>query len=252
MISEQRGVVIVTGAGSGLGRSLSSKFAKSGFRVYGFGRNEATLAETEYIIGSELFSYRCVDVSDFSTVKRACDLIVSDCGRIDYLFNNAAVYPKINFLDETAEQWSAAIDTNINGPANCCKAVLPIMIRARFGRIYNLGSFANLGPIRNSAAYSCSKGAIHALGLAIQADIADLDVDVEVHEWVPGHLSTQMSDFTGIDPAISAEWGLAIATMPKFGKSQLFVNDRLRLPHKGIKRRVMDLLTLRFLRDSRK
>jgi NAD(P)-dependent dehydrogenase (short-subunit alcohol dehydrogenase family) len=243
-----RRVVMVSGAGSGLGRALAAKFVEAGCVVVGLGRTESTLAETKALIQSRLFEYHVVDVADYAAVKRTADEVFATHGRIDYLFNSAAVYPRINFLDETANQWAAAIDVNVNGPANCCKAVLPWMIRNGFGRIYNVGSFADRGPIRDSAAYSCSKGALHALGLAIQADIAGRGVDVEVHEWVPGHLRTQMSGFTGIDPDVSAAWAVAIAGLPPFGGSRLFVNDRLWLPPRGLRGRVKDLLTLRFLR----
>jgi NAD(P)-dependent dehydrogenase (short-subunit alcohol dehydrogenase family) len=92
-------------------------------------------------------------------------------GRIDILFNNAAIYPKVSFLEESAQDWARAIDVNVNGVANCCKAVLPLMIAAGTGRIYNIGSFADLNPIENSAAYSASKGAVRALTKAIARDL---------------------------------------------------------------------------------
>ena len=243
-----RRVAIVTGAGSGLGRALAKKLVESGCIVFGLGRTQAALIETERLIDSQSFAYRCVDVVDFPAVKRVCEEIIAAHGKIDFLFNNAAVYPRIGFLDETPEQWAAALDVNVNGPANCCKAVLPLMIQRGFGRIYNVGSFADRGAVPKSAAYACSKGALHALGTAIQADIAGLGVDVEVHEWVPGHLRTQMSDYTGIDPGISAAWGVEIAALPPFGGSRLFVNDKLWVPPRGLRGRVKDMLTLRFLR----
>ena len=243
-------VAVITGAGSGLGRALAKRFVESGAIVYGFGRTVASLSETHRQIDSSRFDFRCVDVADFARVKSACDEIVGLHGRIDFLFNNAAVYPRLSFLEETAAQWSDALAINVNGPANCCKAVLPAMLQAGFGRIFNVGSFADRGPIKASAAYSVSKGALHSLGASIQADIADLGVDVEVHEWIPGHLRTQMSGFTGIEPEISAQWAIAIASTPPLGGSRLFINDKLWVPPLGIRGRIKRLLTLGFLRPE--
>lgn len=244
-------IVVISGAGSGLGRALSEKFIAAGAFVIGFGRTESALEETAGKIGSDRFSWQHVDVSNFRQVAAACAKIDQAHDRIDILFNNAAVYPRISFIDETAGQWADALSVNVNGPANCCKAVLPVMIRNGFGRIYNMGSFADRAPIADSAAYSCSKGAVHALGPAIQADLEKLQVDVEVHEWVPGHMRTKMSDFTGIEPEVSAQWALKIADMPSLGRSALFVNDSLWVPPRSLRGRVKDLLTLRFLRNAR-
>ena len=238
----ESGIAIVTGAGSGLGRALSAKLVDAGCVVTGFGRTEASLAETSKLIASERFSYHVIDVADHLAVERACAEISERHGRIDFLFNNAAVYPRVSFLDESPNDWARAIAININGPANCCKAVLPIMIKNGFGRVFNVGSFADRRPIAKSGVYSCSKGALHALGTAIHADMADREVDVEVHEWIPGHLSTQMSGFTGIDPSVSAEWGIRIAGAPALGESRVYVNDKLWEPPRGIRGYVKDLL----------
>jgi NAD(P)-dependent dehydrogenase (short-subunit alcohol dehydrogenase family) len=236
-------VVAITGAGSGLGRALSIQFAEQGCRVVGFGRRQSSLEETKSKAAAGRFEYRVVDVKDFAAVESAVRDIVARHGRIDFLFNNAAVYPKVSFLEESAQAWAEAIAINVNGPANCAKAVLPFMIEAGFGRIYNVGSFADGAPIPRSAAYSCSKGAIHALSKAIAADIADLGHDIEVHEWVPGHLNTQMSGFTGIDPAISAQWAVTLVQRPSSaGRSLLFVNDREMAPPKGIRQRIKEKL----------
>ena len=126
------------------------------------------------------------------------------------------------------------------------KAALPKMLEKGFGRIYNLGSFADISPIENSSAYSCSKGGLHALNKSIGKDVEALarDADIEVHEWIPGHLKTQMSEFTGIEPSISAAWGVQIARGDiKAGtKCSIFENDHEWLPPKSLKHRLKDKL----------
>lgn len=236
-------IVLVTGAGGGLGRELVKIFCDAGAIVIGFGRDINKLRDLSIEVNNNRFSYFSVDVGDFHQVLEACDCVVSEYGRIDILFNNAAVYPKVNFIEETAEEWNRTIDTNLNGVANCIKATLPTMIHNKFGRIYNVGSWADLGAIPHSAGYSCTKGAIHSLTRAIYADIKHLNLDIEIHEWIPGHLRTQMSDYTGIEPSIAAKWALDIVINKNISsKNCLFVNDKEWHPPKSIKQRLMSLL----------
>jgi NAD(P)-dependent dehydrogenase (short-subunit alcohol dehydrogenase family) len=238
-------VVIVTGAGSGLGRALSLAFCREGAKVIGLSRSLNSLQETQSLVnqaGYDSFSFNQIDISDFDELQKVVDNIVDAQGRIDYLFNNAAVYPKVNFLDESAEDFLQAININVAGMANACKAVLPIMIKNQVGRIYNLGSWADLSPITNSAAYSASKGAVHALTKAIAADIAHYQVDVQVHEWVPGHLNTQMSDYTGMDPAVSAGYGVMLAQRQNEKKNCIFDRDEEWLPPKSLRKKIKSKL----------
>ena len=236
-------IVLITGAGSGLGKELVKVFLNQGATVIGFGRDLTKLRETAKDVDSKQFMYHAVDVGDYQQVSQACQAILSEFGRIDYLFNNAAIYPKISFIEETAEQWNNVINTNLTGVANCIKSTLPVMIENGFGRIFNIGSWADLGAIANSAAYSCSKGAIHSLTRAIFADIQSLDLDIEIHEWIPGHLKTQMSDYTGIEPSIAANWALEIITNEhKTSQNCLFVNDKEWQPPKSLKQKLLSRL----------
>jgi len=234
-------VVVVTGAGSGLGRALSKAFCAEGAKVVGVGRSLETLEQTHASIDTDkkdLFSFFQADIGQWSDVQDAIASIKDNHGRIDYLYNNAAVYPKVSFLEESAENFAHAININVVGMANVCKAVLPVMVEQKAGRIFNLGSWADLSPIADSAAYSASKGAVHALTKAIAADICHLNLDVQVHEWIPGHLNTQMSDYTGIDPALSATWGVMLAQRDNDKNNCLFDRDQEWLPPKSLKQRV--------------
>jgi NADP-dependent 3-hydroxy acid dehydrogenase YdfG len=235
-------VVLITGAGSGLGRALALAFCQEGCRVIGFGRQQKTLEETASSINSKSFSYNVVDVLNYEELSEQVKNVFEKYQAIDFLFNNAAVYPKVNFMDESAKEFSDAMAINIVGVANGCKAVLPIMLKQGDGRIYNLGSWADLSPIADSAAYSASKGAIHGLTKSIAIDIAHLETQVEVHEWIPGHLNTQMSGYTGIDPSVSASWAVAIAQRVNIRKNSLFDRDKEWLPPKSLKQKIKNKL----------
>ncbi len=235
-------IVVITGAGSGLGRELAKAFANKGSHVIGLGRSENKLEETSKAINGN-FECFTVDVGNFTEVTQVVEKIIAKHGRIDILFNNAAVYPKVNFLKESAEDWATAVATNLCGVAYCCKAILPSMIENKFGRVFNVGSWADLGPIADSAAYSCTKGGLHALTKAIAVDIAGHDADIEVHEWIPGHLNTQMSDYTGMDPAIAAGWGVELASKPEAPKKNcIFEQNWEWQPPKSLKQKIKDKL----------
>lgn len=233
-------VVVITGAGGGLGKELVKAFLAQGAKVAAVARSGDPFAEQP---PAGNYAYFQADVSDFSQVKSAFDQIATKFGKIDILFNNAAVYPKISFLEESAEQFLAALNSNVGGVANCCKAVLPGMIKNGYGRIYNVGSFADVAPIAKSAVYSASKGALHALTKGIAADLDALNVNIQVHEWMPGHLNTQMSDYTGIDPAVSANWAMSIARSDNASKKNtIFENDHEWVPPKSLKQRIKSKL----------
>jgi NADP-dependent 3-hydroxy acid dehydrogenase YdfG len=236
-------VVMITGVGSGLGRALVVAFVEQGCEVIGIARREETLRETAALVGAEGFQGHVADVACFDEVQAVVSAGIDRHGHIDMLFNNAAVYPRINFTEESAADWARGIDTNVNGVANVCKAVLPVMIAAGYGRIYNIGSFADVAPIADSAVYSASKGAVRALTKAIAADVRDLKADIEVHEWIPGHLKTRMSGYTGLEPAVAAGWGVQLASMERARTPNcIFENDREWLPPQGLRQRIRNKL----------
>lgn len=248
-------VVLVTGAGSGLGRALATAFCAQGATVVGLGRNVKSLEETHKAIktiktiktnnkldnNSKFFFYQA-DITDFNQLKEIISIIVTQHNRIDYVFNNAAVYPRVNFMDESSADFTQALNINVSGTANICKAVLPIMIKQQFGRIYNVGSFANLAPTPSSAVYCASKGAVRALTMAIATDLLPLKLDIQVHEWIPGHVNTQMSDFTGMDPAIPAAWAVDLTGRENTKTNCIFLENREWLPPKSFKQKIKSKL----------
>ena len=151
--------VVVTGAGSGIGRALAVGFCADGASVVGIGRTRPDLEETTRLCGVEKMHFIAGDIARPNDVERLFSEAVRLNGKVDILVNNAALYPKVAFLESSLEEWSHVIQTNVIGMAHCCRAALPGMLMRGYGRIINVGTFAWMGPIAKSSAYSASKAA---------------------------------------------------------------------------------------------
>jgi len=236
-------IIVITGAGSGLGRALAVGLVQRNATVVGIGNRESTLQETGSLISNVRFIWYTVDVSDAAQVTNIIQAVAEKFGRVDVLINCAAVYPKISFLDQDSESWMRTMAINLGGVANCCRAVLPIMIRNGQGRIINVGSFADLAPIPHSSAYAASKGGLRALTKAIGADLGDDYPNIICVEWIPGHLNTRMSDFTGMDPAVCVEWASHIINLhPGDRNTMIFEEDHEHVPPKSLISRIKEKL----------
>lgn len=225
MLSDK--TVVVTGAGSGIGRALAEGFCADGANVVGIGRTAANLEETARRCGGRM-TFVVGDVGD----RLAVDAFFAEANRrfgsVDILVNNAALYPKKLFLDPDFDSWIGAIETNVLGMALCCRAALPLMLERGFGRILNVGSFAWKGPIPLASAYSVSKAAVHALTRSIAVEIdRDRYPDVLVNEFLPGIVQTAMSD-SGISPAEVYPHAKVVACLPPGGPSgQTFLQSEI-------------------------
>lgn len=205
-----RDVALVTGAGTGLGRALAVELTRRGMRVAGFGRRAEMLADTAHLAGPG-FVPVTVDVGDSGAVANAVATISRELGFVGLLINNAAVYPRRDFLDETPESFMHSVAINLGGVVACSHAVLDQMVDKGYGRILNVSTFADLAPIPASSAYAVSKGASRIFTRALIADICDRFPDIVINDWMPGMLATDMGIAEGVDPALAARWGASLA-----------------------------------------
>ena len=233
------GAVVITGAGTGIGRALAIGFTSDGCRVIGFGRTAATLEETQRLCSKELFSYKVADVSDDAAASAALAQVAAETGPIGVLICNAAVYPRVYFLDAPAADWAQALGINVCGVANCCHAVLPAMLARNAGRIVVFGSLADYNPIPASSVYSASKGALHALVRALASEIdRSRYPNVLINEFNPGATRTGMSDF-GHDPALVYPWVKRLVDFPAGGPTgRMFICDREVFLNEGVKAKI--------------
>lgn len=235
--------VIVTGAGAGVGRAIAIGFCSDGANVVGFARSRSDLEETARHCPVEKMLVVAGDVSKAEDVKRLFSEATDRFGKIDILVNNAAVYPKVEFLASTHEEWSRVIEINVIGMALCCRLALPGMLERGFGRILNLGSFAGRNPIPKSSGYSVSKAAVGPLtkSLATEIDRSKYP-DVLINEFMPGIVKTRMSD-AGEDPAAIYPHARYVASLPCGGPTgQTFVQSTQYVENPGRRARLKRLL----------
>jgi NAD(P)-dependent dehydrogenase (short-subunit alcohol dehydrogenase family) len=174
-------VAIVTGAGSGIGKSTALAFLEQGYAVALAGRRKQPLEATAAKSGSAVSRALVVpaDVSDPDAVHHLFLQTKQTFGRIDVLFNNAGLFgPSVLFEDIPFEDWKAVVETNLTGSFLCAREAFRIMKRQRpmGGRIINNGSISARVPRPNSAPYTATKHAITGLTKSLSLDGRKYDI----------------------------------------------------------------------------
>ena len=184
-------VVIVTGAGSGIGAATAHRFAREGATVVVVGRTEDKLKQTvaDAPEGSTVV-VRAADTSDEQAVTDLVNGVATEYGRLDTLVNNAAIAEPGTVEDLDADTWRSVMSIDVDGVFYASKAALP-HLRAVGGSIVNVGSVSGLGGDWGMAAYNAAKGAVVNLTNAMALDHGGEGVRVNaVH---PSLTATDMS-----------------------------------------------------------
>jgi NAD(P)-dependent dehydrogenase (short-subunit alcohol dehydrogenase family) len=173
-------VILVTGAGSGIGQAVALAFLKRGDTVVLAGRRRPALEETAAM--SQAGARAIVapaDVADPDQIAKLFEGPVASCGRLDVLFNNAGRgAPPVPFEDLPLDAWRATVDVNLTGSFLCAQHAVRQMKRQdpQGGRIINNGSISAHSPRPNSAAYTATKHAITGLTKSISLDGRAFDI----------------------------------------------------------------------------
>ena len=235
--------VVITGAGSGVGRGLAIGFARDGANVVAIGRTESDLAHTATLCGERGLVWIVGDVAREKDVERLFAEADARHGRVDILVNNAALYPKRGFLETPHREWTHVFDVNVTGMALCCRKALPGMLERGYGRILNVGTFAWRGPMQGASAYSVSKACVPVLtkSLAVEIDRAR-HPDVLVNELVPGVYRTRMADH-GEDPMDAYPHARFVASLPSGGPTgETFLRSEVFVEYVGLRAKARRLL----------
>ena len=184
-------VALVTGAGRGIGKSISSHLAALGATVALCARSENELDVLSREIcssGGNAAPITC-DVSDLRSVEAASSEVEKRFGRIDILVNNAGVGAFAGPLHEmTPEDWEKVLNTNLRGVFYLIRTFTPMMIRQGGGHIVNISSLAGKNPLPNGAAYAASKWGLNGLSYAVAEELRGKNIRVSVV--CPGSVDT--------------------------------------------------------------
>ena len=168
-------VALVTGGGSGIGRSAALELNKIDFTVYVVGRREEELIKTSSLATNnnhEIIPIK-TDITIGSQVVALFDKIKSDHGRIDLLFNNAGMgAPRVPIEDLKEEDWRKTVDVNLTGSFLCSQQAIKLMKNQspKGGRIINNGSVSAHSPRPDTIAYTATKHAVNGLTKSIALD----------------------------------------------------------------------------------
>ena len=187
-------IALVTGAGSGIGRAVSTALAQAGFTLALAGRRAEELEKTAALTGAGTLAVS-TDVSHPESVSALFAQLRERFGRLDILFNNAGMgAPAVPFDQVTVEQWNAVVGANLTGSFLCSQEAFRLMKdqSPQGGRIINNGSISAHVPRPNSAPYTATKHAITGLTRSLSLDgrahnIACGQIDI-------GNAATEMTE----------------------------------------------------------
>ena len=183
-------VMLITGAGSGLGKALAVAAGQAGAKVICAGRRKDRVEKTaeEVTRAGGVGQAVEMDVTDFQSIEKGLQLAEKG-GPIEILINNAGIITGLKAVQELPiEEWDKIMATNVRGPYLLIRAILPGMIQRGFGRIVNIS--APIKHLPKASAYCASKCALDSLTKAVSYELKGLDILVNAVE--PPFLDTEM------------------------------------------------------------
>lgn len=184
-------IVVITGAGLGIGRAAALLFARHGAKVAVADVNEEHARGTVELITREggTACYFVTDITREDQVKKLFEEAVDKWGRVDVLVNNAGIYYQGTVVETPLEVWERVMAVNLRGAYLCSKEAVPIMEKQGGGVIINVSSEAGLVGIKGQVAYNVSKAALIGLTRSLAVDHAPL---IRVNCLCPGTTATPL------------------------------------------------------------
>ncbi|TWI54357.1 meso-butanediol dehydrogenase/(S,S)-butanediol dehydrogenase/diacetyl reductase [Pseudomonas duriflava] len=170
-------VVLVTGAGSGIGAATARRFAKEGAYVVLVGRTKEKLEKVAQTLPAEISYVYPADVSNNQAVERLVKDVVSKYGRFDVLVNNAGTATEGKITEVGVEDWQKVMSTDLDGVFFCSRSALPELIKQK-GCIVNVSSVSGLGGDWGMSIYNAAKGAVTNFTRALAMDFGEEGVRV--------------------------------------------------------------------------
>ncbi|RKE95122.1 SDR family oxidoreductase [Ichthyenterobacterium magnum] len=177
-------VILITGGSSGIGKSIGEFLFKKGFTVYGTSRNPKNHANS-------IFPLIALDVSDVESIENAIVSVVKQSGRLDVVINNAGAGITGPLEEIPNEEIRRNFETNLFGPINVIKSVLPQMRKQNSGLIINVTSIAGYMGLPYRGIYSASKGALELITEAFRMEIKSFNI--KMTNVAPGDFATNIA-----------------------------------------------------------
>lgn len=186
-------VSVVTGAGRGIGKAIALALARAGAGVILVGRDRGPLDQTAIEIGEAggRALVLAADVTDEEQVTALGQEIATRHGGVQILVNNAGVNLRKPLTEFTLPEWRCVLDTNLVGPFLMCRALIPLMRGAGYGRILNLTSMMSHVALPGRTAYCASKAGLLGLTKALALELAP--DGITVNGISPGPVATEMN-----------------------------------------------------------
>ena len=169
---------VITGGAQGFGLDIAKRFLKSGAKVIIWDVDSKMLEKAIKDLDNPNLSSNIVDVSNHKEVER-CTNKITENSNIDILINNAGITgPTAALWEYDVEMWKKVVDINLMGTFNCCRAIVPNMIKNNYGRIVNVASVAGKDGNANASAYSVGKAGAIGLTKSLGKELADKNIAV--------------------------------------------------------------------------
>jgi short-subunit dehydrogenase len=205
--------IVVTGAGSGIGRELALLLLKKGANVAAVDMNAAALNETQSLAAEHASQYSAhvVDIVDSSAVSKLPGAVIQAHGAVDGIINNAGIiqrFVRINDLD--VKEIEKIFNVNYWGMVNVTKAFLPHLLKRPEAHIVNVSSMGGYLPVPGQTAYGASKAAVKLFSEGLHSELLETHVHVTVV--FPGATATNIAANSGV----TADGGMDAKDQPKF------------------------------------
>jgi short-subunit dehydrogenase len=210
-------VVLVTGASSGIGKSIAETLSCAGFTVYGTSRKCGKPTEIRNGEGA-IYHLIKMDVRDGTSVSNAVQSIIEKETRIDILVNNAGIGIAGSIEDTSEDEMLSQFNTNLFGSMRVTRAVLPGMRSRRKGLIVNIGSVAGFVAIPHQAFYSASKAALESVTESLRMELKRFGVKAALID--PGDTKTEFSENRITVKALSGGSDYSVSSLSSIAKME--------------------------------